>query len=231
MLITLLYHHAPSDLESFKKELMLLVEKHPFVLPGDKIPLSLLSFCLTFDDAFFDFYYFIYPILKELKIKALLAVPAKLIKESCTLPPKKRLNRTNYLHGDNLCSFEELKEMLENKSIAIASHSYTHSNLCKGVNLDEEIILSKETLQQKLCSEISTFVYPFGSFNKKVHKLVKKHYQFAMRIGGTFNFSWQNTSEITYRIVADGKSISQLLTPLCYTEYLGKYLVNSIRFR
>ncbi|MFA5250918.1 MAG: polysaccharide deacetylase family protein, partial [Parachlamydiales bacterium] len=92
MLINLLFHKIkPAYSPLLEKTFQHLERKYPILLPGEKIPPFKTSLCLTFDDGYFDFYYYVFPLLKKLKLKALLAVSAGTLQEKSQLAPEKRL--------------------------------------------------------------------------------------------------------------------------------------------
>jgi peptidoglycan/xylan/chitin deacetylase (PgdA/CDA1 family) len=132
-----------------------------------------------------------------------------------------------------LCTWEELKEMVDSGLVSVASHSYSHKNLLeKNIDLDLEIVQSKKILEEHLKTNISTFVYPLGKFNDQIHSFTKKHYKYAMRIGSSFNLSWQNINKISYRIISDNlKTIDEQTKKKKIISYIWFYLLNTIRGR
>lgn len=262
MLLTLLFHQiSPPNPAVLEKKLLFLKQNFPILLPGEKIPPFKTSLLLTFDDAYFDFYHYIFPLLKKLQIKALLAVPAGFILEKASLAPQERLallfknehtNKYNNVFQENLkeafCSFAELKEMADSGLVEIASHSFSHANLtlqknqtnktnpleklAKEIDLKKEVVESKQLLEAKLGHPIQTFVYPYGRFNSSVQAYVKKHYQYALRIGSALNFSWQNFSGLIYRNnLTDFNLLEGSLKKRRYLPYMGYYLLNTVRGR
>lgn len=241
MLISLLYHKISEKV--LEKEFLYLskLKKYKIVIPSDKLNFykSNLNLCLTFDDAYFDFYHLVFPLLKKFKMKAVLAVPVKYILDSTKIDPKIRLNVSSkdfikyYKEKAPFCTFEEIKEMANSGFVEIASHSYSHKNLLKkNTNfLEKEIIFSKKILEEKLQKKIFSFVYPFGKFNKEIHELAKLHYKYIFRIGSTFNLSWQNRNNIIYRITADKKDLKDILSFKNYPIYLFSYFKNILRKR
>lgn len=242
MLIVLMYHrilNEETSNSSFYQHLKYLAENFAIVTPGEKLSVNRTSLCLTFDDAYFDFYHFVFPLLKELNIKALLAVPTKFILDKTVMNPTLRLNVPYARTVDDsiypafapFCTWEEIKEMATSNQVTIASHSYNHTDLTDPkVDLNKEIFLSKQLIEEKIGKSVSTFVYPFGKMNALLHQKVKQNYSFAMRIGSSVNLTWQNSSGIIYRIDADqfwqqhrrwGKQHS--------FKYFCKYLSNIIR--
>lgn len=68
--ITLMFHrvHDESqnyDHQQFSRYLSYLKQHYPIVVPGDKLPSKGVAICLTFDDAYFDFYHYVYPLLRQ----------------------------------------------------------------------------------------------------------------------------------------------------------------------
>jgi peptidoglycan/xylan/chitin deacetylase (PgdA/CDA1 family) len=246
MLLTFLYHRIGEEKFANSKDIIethlsYLSKKYNIVLPGDKLNLFKLNICLSFDDGFYDFYHYVFPILKKLKIKALLAVPVKFILEKTNIDSKTRLlvpykdaiQEEVYRTKAPFCTWQELKEMHDSKLVQIASHSYNHISLIENnINLDLEIIESKRILQHKLKTDINTFVYPLGKFNEEIHSKVKQHYKYAMRIGTGINFTWQNINSITYRVLSDNLvTKKQNLKLKRFISYFWFFFLNTFRKR
>jgi len=241
MLLTLLYHRVgtgkyATPLPLLQKHFRLIKDKYVDCFPGDRLTRN--SICLTFDDAQFDFYHLIFPLLKQLKLKAVIAAPVKYIQEETTLSTEERLKvplkeiMTEGVYQTKFpyCTWKELKEMVETGLIRIASHSYSHPNLkLDSVDLTEEVILSKHILEKKLGCEIDTFVYPYGKMNRATHLLVKRHYKYAMRIGSAYNWNWQNRDGLIYRVSGDNmRSADEPFKRRAYLKQLGHLLLNSL---
>lgn len=246
MLLTFLYHRIGDGKYSNSKNLIenhliYLSKKFNIVLPGDKLNLFKLNICLSFDDGFFDFYLYVFPILKKLNIKAVLSIPIKFILDDTNLDHQTRLlvsykeamQEEIYKNKAPFCTWREIKEMSDSKLVQIASHSYSHVNLIeKDIDLDKEIIESKKTLEERLNTKINTFVYPLGKFNEEIHNIVKRHYKYAMRIGTGINFTWQNINSITYRIMSDNlKTKNENLKLKRFVSYFWFFFLNSFRKR
>ncbi len=192
------------------EEHFIYIKKHfTTILPSE--PASKNSICLTFDDAYSDFYFLIYPLLKKYNLKALLAVPSAYILETCSQNAHSRMSFShdtlfeNYQTG-TFCTFSELKEMLDSGLIMIASHSHSHVNLTlKEVDLAQELKLSKQILETKLNIKVESFVFPFGKYDKKVLEEAKKEYQYVFRIGNSIQKDFSGINGVIYRI--DGDSL------------------------
>ncbi len=238
MLMILMYHHVgqgphANSLDMLREHLEHL-SNWPVLLPGETPPKGL-SLSLVFDDAYFDFYEQVFPLLQEFGLKATLAVPVNYILDSCDLPVGERLRAIaddpygNYEQGP-FCTWEELRELAD-QGVEIASHSLNHVNLtAEGVDLDAEIVESKRILEQRLEREIRTFVYPYGKMNRKVHDFTKAHYRYAMRIGFALNKDWSNRDRLLYRVSGDAlPSKGFPLTKANLRKYRLNYFANSLR--
>ena len=204
--------------EMLREHLLFLKEHYPIVLPGDPLPKKELAVCLTFDDATYDFYHCIFPLLKELQLRVLLGVPVSYILESSTLPAEERLSVPYSLMMQEgffdkkapFCTWQELDEMISSGCVEVASHSYSHCNLTFSfVDLQREVVRSKEILEKRLSQPISSFIYPFGKMTWALQEYVSQHYPYAFRIGSKLNFGWGNGKKPLHRISADNLSHSR----------------------
>jgi peptidoglycan/xylan/chitin deacetylase (PgdA/CDA1 family) len=212
LLISPMYHNINSDkysndLDLFEKHLIYIKENYNIVLPEDKLKNK--NICLTFDDAFYNFYYYVFPLLKKYNIKAILAVPTKYILDSTSLNCKERLDIP---HDDTyssiekapFCTFEELQIMSDSGLLKIASHSHNHVNLNECNNLKEELELSKKIIENKLNIICDTFIFPFGKYNNLVLNESKKYYKYLFRIGNGINNDFNGINDVIYRVNGDG---------------------------
>jgi len=213
--LTLMFHRIndPSQgycPKQFAKYLDYLVQNFPIVVPGETLPDTPIAICLTFDDAYYDFYHDVYPLLRKHQIKAILAVPVQFIIENTNITAENRLS-VPYPYGMNdsyqkrvpFCTWDELKEMSQDQ-VVIASHGYSHANLADPkTDLHQEIVFSQQVLQQKLQIPIKNFIYPYGRMSKIAHAKVCRTYEFGIRIGGALNLGWDRKRQFVYRINAD----------------------------
>jgi len=241
MLVSLMYHHIngkefSNDLEVFEKHLEYLIKYYKIVTPDDKLQ-SGKNLCLTFDDAYFDFYHFVFPLLKKYNIKAILAVPVGLIEDECSASIKQRLSLShyeiyedkNYIHFGSFCSWRELREMSSSGLVKMASHSYKHKDLSLDeVDLHQEIIKSKEILEDKLNIKVDSFVLPFGRYNYDSLKLLKENYKYIFKVGQGINKNFDGVNGLIYRIDADNKKdIKTLFTAKNMVIYHIKSFIKS----
>ena len=101
------------------------------------------------------------------------------------------------------CTYSEMREMLSCGLIKIASHTHTHTNLLENVVLDDELLLSKKILEEKLDIQVESFVFPFGKYNNVIAKECKKHYKYMFRIGNAIHKDFSGIDGIIYRVDGD----------------------------
>ncbi len=226
MIAILLYHHALSDRYGNAPEMLdshfrYIATHYRTLHPGEE-PSDKLSVCLTFDDAYYDFYTYAFPLLQKYGLKAVLAVPTALIEDTTPLSPKERLEKRAH------CTWEEIDEMVSSPLLQLASHSHTHTNLKKPADLQSEIVFSKERLESH--APVETFIFPYGSFSPDALALAQRHYKYVMRIGTAFNRSWDQP--LLYRVPCDRLlSPSQPFQLLNRLRYHANYHLNRARSR
>lgn len=208
----MMYHHVNSDKCSnsysiFEEHLKYISQNFTSTFPTENMPSN--PICLVFDDGYYDFYKVIFPLLKKYNIKALLAVIPKYTLDSCIQSDNERLK---YLHNDlfkyykngTFCTYKELQEMIDSKLVQIVSHSYSHKNLLEDdVQLKEELLKSKNTLEEKLNIKVDSFVYPFGKYNQDILNETMKYYKYSFRIGNGINKDFSGVNGVIYRIDGD----------------------------
>lgn len=216
-----MYHHVNSDrcsndLKIFEQHLEYISKNFTTVFVGEELKDK--SICLTFDDAYTDFYYLIFPLLKKYNLKAVLGVPTKYILDDTEFDMDTRLG---FEHNDlfknykkaTFCTFKELEEMIKSGLVQIASHSHTHTNLLENVNLEDELVLSKKILEERLNIEINSFIFPFGKYDEKIVEETLKHYKFAFRIGNAVHKDFSGIKGVNYRVDGDNlKSPDELFS-------------------
>lgn len=242
MLPVVMYHHINSDdlpLSNsdvmMKAHLELISERYTTIFPGE--PITSRSICLTFDDAYYDFYYYVFPLLKTYNLKALLAVPSAFILDDTDIDPMQRLSLKhqdiyeNYQTFAPFCTYAELREMIQSGHVQIASHSMNHVNLTQeGVDIEQEIFGSKVMLEDKIGCRIDSFVLPFGKYNETAVSLAKEHYSYVFRIGNALNPSWDGIGGLIYRIKGDGlKRPCSLFNPMKQFSFWFKTMIKWIK--
>ncbi len=214
MITTLMFHRVYAEglpgLNIFSQFLQKVKSWGTPCLPGQSLPTQSHGICLTFDDAYVDFYHYVFPLLKQYQLPAVLAIPTALIADHTDKPISERLALQykhpldNAIHQNpSLCTWFEIKEMLDSGWVVPAAHGANHVALTSQSDWQQEIVQPKRIIEQKTRHPTSLFVYPYGRFDKQTHAFVCQHYKFAMRIGSAINFNWCHSQQLIYRINAD----------------------------
>lgn len=243
MLVVLMYHRIiepedlPGSLLAFTRHLADLASHYNIVVPGERLVTGRINLCLTFDDAYYDFYKYIFPLLVSLNLRAVLAIPAGLILENTTIDDERRL-AVPYLDAMSknqqdatLCTWEEINTMVASTHVIPACHGLTHVHLANTEQaLEQEVVYAKQLLAAKTAQSIDTYVYPYGQMTRAINRYVKEHYRYTMRIGSALNLSWANCHGVIYRINADVLWRENKRLP--HMAAMGaRFVSNSLRFK
>ena len=112
---------------------------------------------LTIDDGFLSFYENAWPILKEKKIPFILFIS------------------TREVGGFNYMSWDQIKEINNEKFVEIGNHSHTHEYLVDESNelIKEDIAKSINIFKKNLGKNSDFFSYPFGEYSNDFKKIIK----------------------------------------------------------
>lgn len=217
MLLSLTYHHVNSDqfsnkLEVIEEHFKYISTRYKTIFPSEyQASVSNIKLCLVFDDAYYDFYHYVFKLLVKYNIKAVLAVPTSYIIEDTNYDSKTRLEvmhseimkSENYKNLVPFCTWNELTEMVESKLVKIASHGHKHIKLAVAPDsvIEKELRLSKKIIESKINDSCDIFVYPYYSYNKKVFEQSKSLYKYCFASGGIINYKIKNG--LIYRVSAD----------------------------
>ncbi len=220
-LLALMYHraragrhgNAPAMLDA---HFAYIAERFRCVLPGEELVAGSLNVCLTFDDAYYDFYAMVFPLLRRHGLRAVLAVPVGAIHESASGSRAERLAAEPNLDGGcsncgGFCTWGELQEMAASDQVMLASHGFTHRALLdeNETSLHTEIVVSQALLSSRIGREVRSFVFPYGRFSPAALTCAQRNYRHIFRIGGADNAGWD--SDLLYRVDADEMETPQAL--------------------
>ncbi|MCP4650119.1 MAG: polysaccharide deacetylase family protein [PVC group bacterium] len=102
-----------------------------------------------------------------------------------------------------MLNWEEIKQMQQSGLVEIGAHSITHPILTKisSEQAKEEIVKSKQILEEKLGTEVRHFAYPNGDYNAELTHIVRDSgYESAC----TVNYEEQNNSTKIYALNRKG---------------------------
>lgn len=136
---------------------------------------------LTFDDAYENFYTHAWPALRARGLPATLYVPVAFVEGKASVP---MANTT----GLKPCSWGQLREMRA-EGLHVGSHSLRHRNLRQldQAAIADEVVRSRETLEERLNGPIETFCYPQAKVGAAAERLVRATYRTAVVGGGRRN--------------------------------------------
>lgn len=232
MLMSIMYHHANSDrcsndLAQLDAHFAHISAHFDSVFPGESVHRD--SVCITFDDAYADFYFLVYPLLQKYRLKALLAVPSRYILDNTTTDAATRMGFEHnelfaHYQTGTFCTYTELREMVSSGLVQIASHSHSHVNLLEqGVNLEQELAGSQAILREKIGVPVESFVFPFGKYNPSILTLAKQHYRHVFRIGNAIHPTFEGINGVIYRVNGDGLTApDELFRPLNLLKFRAK---------
>lgn len=184
-----------------------IAQRRHCVLPGEALRSDRINVCLTFDDAYFDFYHTVLPLLRHYGLRALLAVPSGLVPEENRATPVERLtaagdSRNPEYVTAGLCTWPELVEIAHSGHVAIAAHGRMHRRLdAKDCDLGREVVGDGAALAERLQVPVESFVFPYGRFSPAALGCVRAHYRYAFRIGDASNTGWNEA--VLYRTGGD----------------------------
>lgn len=124
---------------------------------------------LTFDDAYADFYSAALPALQQHGFNATLYIPTSFVEGT-----SRWLEKIG--EGDRpMLTWEQLAE-INSSGIECAAHTHTHPELdmLSPSAARDEIVRSKDLLEDHLGQRISSFAYPFGFYSSRVMRIVRE---------------------------------------------------------
>jgi peptidoglycan/xylan/chitin deacetylase (PgdA/CDA1 family) len=170
-------------------------EVKAFYLAGK--PLPPLSVLVTFDDGHANIYEKARPILKRMNIPWMLFIFPTAIGGG---------------HEKGFMDWSEVRT-LQKEGVAIGSHAYDHPYLTKPGKeistpeayeswLDKELVHSRQLIEEKLGSPISSFAAPFGALNEVAQRHIQSAgYALAFNVFGSNNDAQSEKLELNRIIV------------------------------
>ena len=193
-----IFHHIDEKyFPLFEKLIFQLKNEFDFISPFDfelflsgKNNINSKKLLLTFDDGYKSNYFIAKHILDPLNIKSIFFVNPNFAKIKNRSEQIKFMKNNFFFSNSNLdnseispMTFSDMKKLIK-KGHYIGSHTLNHKRLSKlesKKDLNNEIVMSKVVLEEKLNTPINHFAYPFGDINSissEAMKLAIQHYQF-----------------------------------------------------
>jgi peptidoglycan/xylan/chitin deacetylase (PgdA/CDA1 family) len=175
----------------------------------NSLPLPNKPVILTFDDGFADFYHSAFPILQRFYFQATLFVVTDNIGGT-----SKWLKSENE-EGRRMISWSQLSEV-QRAGIECGAHSATHIHLdtAKPEIARQEIIRSKDALEQKLGSPVHSMAYPYGHYTRTVCQMViEARYSAACAVRNAMSHTDDNLFSLA-RITIDHRTDAARLRDL-----------------
>lgn len=150
-----------------------------YVYEGKDLPDKCIM--LTFDDGYYNNYYYAYPLLKKYNCKAVIS-PIASMTEKFTCSGEVSISYGNF-------SVSEMQEMINSGYIEIQNHSYDMHTLTprKGVEqkkgesfetyknvITEDITKAQTFIKENTGETPKCFVYPFGAESKSTLSIIKE---------------------------------------------------------
>jgi peptidoglycan/xylan/chitin deacetylase (PgdA/CDA1 family) len=184
----LMYHsiskHASQKFKQFAVSPALFAEQMAYLQQHSYTPITVTQFIkvrtqgeqalperpviITFDDGFADFYTAAFPVLQQYGFAATLYITTMFVNST-----------SRWLWGEGeatrlMLTWDQITE-ISAQGIECGAHSHAHFQLdtLPLVLASDEIVKSKDILEQHLGQEVSSFAYPFGYYTASVKRQVQ----------------------------------------------------------
>ena len=166
-----------TDPRVFREQMDSLAETGTRVVPLEQIQHTPGAVALTFDDGFQNFYEHAYPVLRDRRFPATVFVVTGFCGSTNNWPSQPANPPVPRLP---LMGWSELREVAA-ANITLGSHTCTHPYLpeLSAAQLDEELRVSRLSLEDQLGQPVTSFAYPYGAATPGVQAAVGRHYQLA----------------------------------------------------
>ncbi|MBQ2754228.1 MAG: polysaccharide deacetylase family protein [Clostridia bacterium] len=162
-----------------------------YITTGKRFPSK--SVLITFDDGYTNNYTYLFPILKELDMKATIFVVASSVGQT----------PGEYPHF----SWEQAREMEESGLVDIQSHTYSHCDLTSLTpeQVRYELRMSRYLIEKNLNKKCHYLAYPFGFYNDTVLKISQEAgYILTTQVSNHIAVTYYGNFEPIKRITVDG---------------------------
>ena len=194
-ILSAFFHNPP---EKLFKACILWLKKNGFVFISteqlidflyQKEPLPASAVWITFDDGWRKNLTQVIPIIEKYNVPVTFFIPTVNNVERQKIV-KKIYSPSNKPAGDaDPMSIADIREIAELPQVTIGSHTANHvvTINCEPGELEQEIKMSKATLQKWLGKEIKSFAYPNGDYNGREKEFLQKYgYQLAATIENNY---------------------------------------------
>lgn len=175
MFASIMYHHAgegefgnPQDL--LDRQCRYLRRRNiRTVWPGEPVRDGC-CLCLVFDDATYDFYHFVWPLLMRHGLRAILAVPTAHIPHTTEASDGERLGlalsaltrATRPQTHAGFCTWPELERMRASGSVLLVPHGHIHAKVASVESFMGEASEACELLRRRTGHCPDAYVLPYG---------------------------------------------------------------------
>lgn len=127
------------------------------------------SIVITFDDGFKNFFSEAFPVLQEYGFSATVFLTTNYCERFNNWP-----SQPSFIKAQPLLSWNDILEMKES-GVQFGAHTHNHPSLTNIPlkDAENEILLSKQIIEDRLQEEVKTFAYPYGNFNTDIVNIVK----------------------------------------------------------
>ena len=167
---------------------------------------------LTFDDGYYNNYFYAYPLLQTYRMKAVISVVGKYTEEFSLADS----NHPNYSH----LTWDQLKEMQESGLVEIQNHTYDLHSTDRGRKgagrakgeteehyrqvLTEDVVHLQELLMEHCNILPNTFTYPYGEIGDGAEEIIRD-LGFEASLGCTEKINWFSQSSGTEDLYGLGR--------------------------
>jgi len=239
-----MYHHAGADRYSNSPELLdrqfRYIRKRGIrtLLPGGDVS-SGGNLCLVFDDAYFDFFQHVFPLLRKHDLCAVLAVPTGYVLEQTDRPAPVRLSVPHdetmdgnvYRTRAPFCTWKEIVKMVSSQRIAVAAHGHRHfAPDAHGLKAwHEDVLLARRTLQNRLGVRCDSLVLPHGLSPDPNDRNTVGAFSHVFGIGDRKYEDWPPPSEVILRFRGDEQPDPRSLVDAVLPRRSLRYRAGQVR--